>query len=369
MRPWKSGMPGEWRPVRFKMRLPYLLIIWTLFSCPTAVANDPSQKAAFVKGNEIYRADAAGHIRQLTSDGIPKWLPAWSEDGQKLAFMRKAPRTESLGHLVVITDSGEAVIEIPLEPVEPNVDKAMRFVETLQWIAPDRIAVGGTVNPSTIEVVVLDIATGKQTDETDSDEMAPTFSTDGKHFAGFFGSPHFADEEGKEPELDVDNKRVYPPETIKVDFLTKPVWSPETSDVAVVAKDKKAKTYSVVLWRNDEPLVTLPVPVPWEDVKADLFWKDNALILHVRPCTWHPVNATTIAPDCKTIGRAWKVADDLKTLVEVSPESATKPAAKESVDEESMLSLVKQAGGSSADVWCKSCALATRPRKASVDGQ
>jgi len=347
------------------MRSAYLLVCWVLLGCLTTVALDPSRKVVFIRDGNVYRGDAAGHVRQLTSDGVPKWALVWSRDGEKLAFMREA--RDSLGNLVVMTDSGEEVAVIQVQPVGSG--PLLRFVETVQWVTPTRVAIGGSVNPSTTALLIMDIETGKQVGEVDSDVGDPVFSPDGGHDASLSGSPHFTPEEFAEPELDIDGKRVYPAQHVKVNFLTEPIWSPDGKKLTVLAADEKSKTYSVITWRADGPLLTIPIPASWDDLKADMFWSDGTLMLSMQPCTWRPVNATTLAPDCTAVGRAWKVTDDSKTLVEIPPRAATRPNAKESPDEQSMLSLVRQAGGSSADVWCKSCALATRPRAATANGQ
>jgi len=337
--------------VTLRLRLPYFLIALAIMSSLAAAQNDPSLKALYIEDdNNLYLVNAAGDERQLTSDGIPKSMPVWSRDGRRIAFLRDAPKHQSLSHLVVITDTGKAVADIPVQPVEPNSPGNMRFVEILKWLTPDRIEVGGSINPSTFEVVVFDINTGEEVDETDSDEIAPVFSLDGKHFAGFSGMPHFSDEDNKEPQLDVDNKRVYPAGHVRVDFvdLDEPVWSQDSHKLAVTAKEAKTQKFVLVIWRSDGPLVTLPLPLPWDDVKTNLVWQDNTLMVQAAQCIWRAVNATTTAPFCDGEKRAWRVADDFTSLVEISTESFGHS-----------FEMSKQPENLHPDVWCKSCEVAT----------
>ncbi len=352
----------------FSMRLARLLMGFVVLSSLAAAASDPSRKALFLAYDDVYSVDAEGHIRQLTFDSVRKWLPVWSPDGRRIAFMRDDPKNESLGHLVVITDSGKRVADIPVQPAGSG--PMLQYVEAVQWLNASRIAAGGAVNPSTGYFYIFDVHSGKDVDGVASDDINPAFSPDGNHDAGFLGSPHFAPDEDKEPYLEIDGKRIYPAERVKVIFRAGPLWSQDSSKLAVVAQDEKTNKTSLVIWRSDGPLLTIALPVPWNDLKADLFWQGNTLMLQAAQCVEKPVGHDGFGWDCTVADRAWKLADDLKALLEIPTDSfrnsveAAKEAEKK--DRQAMLSLVNKAGGSDPDVWCKDCALAQRPRKAST---
>jgi hypothetical protein len=106
----------------------------------------------------------------------------------------------------------------------------------------------------------------------------------------------------------------------------------------------------VVAWRSAGEIVSAPLPFTSHGEKIELFWRDETVV-------------------CKAAGRAWKVRSDFRSVIEIPPDTAKSWIELRSQDEESMLFLVKQAGGSDADVWCKSCALTARRRKASVGRQ
>lgn len=352
------------------MRLAVFVIALGILLPSSAAASDPTGKAVYLDENEIYSVDTAGHVRQLTSDGVRKWLPVWSQDGQRIAFMREAPKHDSLGDLIVMSESGEKLTEIHVDPADPKEKRQMPYVDSLQWISPDRVAAGGA-DIYSYEVDVFDIKTGEEVDETNSQEIDVVFSPDGKHFASFMGMAHFTPEEDREPEMDIDNKRVYPPEHGKVSFLklNEPVWSQDSSKLAIAAKDEKANKFVLVIWRTDGPLVTLPLPVSWDQIEADLFWQDNKLLVQARKCIEQPMGQDVIGWDCKVGALAWKLSDDVKTLVKIPTETYSNAmetqARAEQEDENAILLQVKKVGGSYADWWCKSCALAKLPREAS----
>lgn len=351
------------------MRLVYCLIAFTIVVSSPVFSSDASLKAVYVEDNEVYRMSGDGRARQLTSDGIPKRLPVFSQDGRKIAFMRETKKDNSLGDLVVIGDTGEQVADISLEPAGPTEELRMPYVESLQWVSADRIAVGGS-DIYAAQVVVFDINNGREVDETDSQEINVVFSPDGKHFANFGGMAHFTPEEEREPEMDIDNQRIYPPGGGKIYFLklNEPVWSQDSSKLAIAAKDEKAGKFVLIIWRTDGPLATIPLPVSWDDLDADLFWQANTLLVRTRQCVEKTVEPNVIGWDCKVSALAWKLSEDAKTLVTIPVEgfanavAAAEQAEKE--DENAILSLVKNAGGSDPDIWCKSCTIANRPRRA-----
>src|ERR1700676_1978863 len=73
-------------------------------------------KSVFVKDNEIFVATDGSQPRQVTRDGIGKFLPLWSKDGSKIAFNQVIDAKRGLGELVVIDERGHQINDFLLRP-------------------------------------------------------------------------------------------------------------------------------------------------------------------------------------------------------------------------------------------------------------
>jgi hypothetical protein len=311
-----------------------------LFMVCSAHASETHPKIAFVRGNDVFVMQASGAARQLTSDGVPKNMLLWSPDGTKLAFLEQTGRKIALGKLVILAEDGKPLNQIL---IEPNTPRMLRWVDTLEWVGNEKIAAGGSVNPSLSEVVVFDVISGKEVDETDSDDGEPVFSLDGTHFATYSGSPHFTPEEAREPELDVDNKRIYPASGVRVDFLVDPAWSDDGTRLATVAQSEKRGEVTIVLWEADHEVRTIPLPLAATYPKLEIFWDSDTLFV-------------------KTADRAWKVRDS-KRLVSVSVANAAKPAPLTSPEQKGLEDRARQEGADEMDFWCGDCQPPIRTEK------
>jgi Dipeptidyl peptidase IV (DPP IV) N-terminal region len=311
-----------------------------LFVSPWAHASEPRPKVAFVRDNNVFVMQATGAAKQLTSDGIPKSLLLWSPDGTKLAFLQQIDRKIALGKLVILAEDGKPLNQIL---VEPNTPRMLRWVDTLEWVGHARIAAGGSVNPSLSEVVVFDVESGKEVDETDSDDGDPVFSLDGAHFATFSGSPHFTPEEAREPNLNIDNTRIYPAKGVRVDFLVEPAWSDDGASLATVAQIEKSNKVVIVLWNADHGVSTIPLPLAATYPKVEIFWDSDTLFV-------------------KTADRAWKVSDS-KRLASVPVASSVKPARSTSPEQKALEGRARQEGADEIDFWCGDCQPPIRTEK------
>jgi hypothetical protein len=331
-----------------RLRRKYLLSFYVLmFLACAALAAETHPKLAFVRDNNIFVMQATGAVKRLTSDGVFKIMLAWSPDGTKLAFLEHVDQRIALDNLVVIAEDGAPVNQILIQPIEPNSPGTVRWVDTLQWIGNEKIALGGSVNPSTSEVVIFDVRSGKEVDETDADDGEPVFSLDGSHFAGYSGSPHFTPEEMREPEFDVDNKRIYPAPGVRVDFLADPEWSDDGSRVATVAQSEKRGEVTIVLWRADHGVSTILLPLSASYPQVEIFWNSDTLFV-------------------KTADQAWKIGDS-KRLVSVPIAEAVKPAPPTCSEQKVLEGQARLQGADEVDFWCGDCQPPIRTEKVSTN--
>ena len=79
-------------------------------------------------------------------------LPVWSRDGTKIAYIENTNSAQALATLVIVDKFGQGLSRTAIKPL-PNgeVRSGMRFVESVEWIGPEQVAVSGSVNPSTTE--------------------------------------------------------------------------------------------------------------------------------------------------------------------------------------------------------------------------
>lgn len=314
-----------------------------LGSAPRAAAADV--RSVYLHDSELWVQDAAdsnGH--KITFDGLPKSFPAWSANGEKIAFFRGT--TARGGEIVVISLSGRHLREIAFRPPSANVS-GMRFVEGLQWAADSRIMVFGSINPSTVEYAVFDVASGKQVDGYMADGFSLVPSPDGKHVAYDGYIAHFTPEDRRHSQLCFDHEcgfdvapwRGYPGDAgPHLEFLSKPRWSQDSSEVAILAQDYDSKARLLIVRRlrgttasYDLPLSAHPpFRVSWGDnayfvTAADLAWRLDQTTLHLTPIPNESIQDYS------------RAARELRSTLQQG---------------------VERLGGASPDFWCASCPLA-----------
>lgn len=156
-------------------------------------ADQSALRSVFVRNSEIYVVDSAGAApRQITKDGIRKSLPVWSPSGQRIAFVRDSGG-QALADIAVISAAGEQLRLISFRRAGSPLT-GMRFVEDLEWISEDRLAVAGSLNPSTVEYAMVDIATGAELGSYLTDGFTLVGSPNGMHVAyeAYRPALHFA---------------------------------------------------------------------------------------------------------------------------------------------------------------------------------
>ena len=201
------------------------LLVLMLSSGVLTVADEV--KSAFVKNNEVFVRTGESQPRQITHDGIPKFLPVWSHDGSRIAFNRVTNPGRALSELVVVDENGLLVKDILVRPAGKTPPEGLRYVESVEWLTNNKIAVGGTQNIDLTETVIFDLSSGAEIESIVDNRGGPVFSQDGAHFAYLTDMPHFSPEASWRPTLNIDNVPVFPKSTDHVTFISSPRWSTE----------------------------------------------------------------------------------------------------------------------------------------------
>jgi hypothetical protein len=243
----------------------YLLLAISLHLV-TAVAPAPAgvlpAKVVYVQGKELFVASGSGdHAHQITHDGAVKALPVWSKDGAKIAFLETPEASaEALGHLLVVGQSGELLHDLQLQSDTPA--GGMRFIEALEWLDANRVAISGSSNPSLTETAIVDLATGRQEFGIYDDGPGADFSPDGRHVALTSGAPHFTPAAEREPAVEIDYQRVYPPAGEHIEILSRRSWSPDSRQVAFLTQDFATRLQWMVVAQLDGSIDQRAVELP-----------------------------------------------------------------------------------------------------------
>lgn len=324
-----------------------LAIVFLASMIPSGVLAQADVKLVFVKNKEIYVGSPLEpdlQARQITSDGIAKALPAWSKDGSRIAFIKGGNGQQQLGNLVVLRSDGEVLKSVQIRG-EEDMAGGMRFVEALEWLGQERIAVSGSANPSLTETTIVDLAGGEGESGIFDDGPGADFSPDGKHFAYNTGSPHFTPESEREPALSVDHVSVFPKRGTRVRFVGARRWSPDSRKLAVIVEYPATERRSAVVWQIDGSIHETALP---EGDFEDLFWADGDLMV-------------ASGRELLRIVGQQAVESDLT-------QGSLTPLQQVRAERKRLLDMVSDHGGRDADFWCEGCVLTALPRKVSAGG-
>lgn len=274
------------RIIRFTFLLTVLLV-----GSLTSQEHNQGAESVFVKDSEIYvTAPGAAEAHRLTNDGQPKSLPALSKDGSRLVFNR-GEGLRALAVLVALLSDGTPLREIVFRPPDSKVS-GMRFVENLEWISNQRLVVSGSLNPSTAEYAVIDVVSGEQVKDYLVDGFKWAASPDGSHAAYVGYVPHFTPEDARHPQLCLDDECPldrpfggYPGPAIHLEFAAPPVWSPDSSVVAIVAEKYETKAPLVIV----RPLggKSSEFAPPRVDGVLGISWEGTALVVGTGSTFWN----------------------------------------------------------------------------------
>jgi WD40 repeat protein len=345
-----------------KNRSKFLALLLTLvIVVKYASAQSAAIKSVYRKGNDLFTIGVDSKPQQLTNDGVPKGNPLWSKDGKRIAFERDIDNSVALDSLIVIDpQTGKTLGDILVCPASSGEMNVVRYIEGIEWLTEDRIAAKGSINPSTTQTFIYDIKTGKELMDYPDDAGGAVFSPDGEHAATISGMPHFLQESEKEPELDIDNLRVYPAKGAHVSILSSPTWSDDGTRVAVVAADYQSKQRSVVIcWLQGvcQSSALPPGNTDWVHT-FQVQWNGGRVSATSSEGTWsfQPGDASAVvsaqAPDLKP--NAYDTPLDLQNKIQQWAGDKGR----------NLLKQIQQLGGVEPDFWCQDCALAKLPRQA-----
>jgi hypothetical protein len=343
-----------------------------------AFAQRDEIKVVYRKGNNIFTIDADGQPKQLTDDSLSKGWAVWSKDGRKIAFVREINKAIALDNLIVIDpETGKTLADIRICPVNPGEVYVVNYIQGIEWLTENKIAAVGNVNPSTGQIFVYDLRTGTELMNYVDNDGGAIFSPNGEHAATEDGMQHWLSDADREPELDIDNQRIYPAKSVHVSLLSEPAWSENGEKVAIVAEDYLSNQIRVVVCRHKGGCLStgLPAGTPTsgdnsQDVRFRIQWKDDRIYVTypevvlpqdqgtVQESTWslHPGDAAVVAsftpPDLIP-----NVYDTPLTFENKIQKLGGDGALK-------LLKKVQKLGGIEPNFWCRDCGLARLPRKA-----
>ncbi len=357
----------------------FALVLAFVLGIGYAFSQSAGIKVVYRKGNNIFTIDADGQPRQLTDDSLSKGWPLWSKDGRKIAFVREIDKSVALEGLIVIDpETGKTLSDIRICPVSTDDEiYDIRYIQGIEWQTDDKIAAVGNVNPSTTQTFVYELRTGKELMDYPDDDGGAVFSPNGEHAATEDGMQHWLSDAEREPELDIDNQRIYPAKSVHVSLLSKPAWSENSEKVAIVAEDYLSNQMRVVVCRlkGDCLSTKLPASIPTsgddsQDVRFRVQWKDGRVFATypevvlpqdqgtVQESTWslHPGDAQAISA---------ATPPDLMPNVYDTPLSFQNKILQLGGDKAlNLLKQVQKLGGVEPDFWCRDCGLAKLPREA-----
>ncbi len=330
-------------------------------------------RTVVISGNQIAVGTGAGPFTRLTHDAAPKTLPLWSKDGTRISYVEEKADPSTLAKLVVIDASGRFQSSAPIKPVASGeVRSGMRFVESVEWIGPYRVVVAGSVNPSTTEYDVIDLSNGATTDEIYDDGAGASFSPDGLHVAYVTGAPHFAAPDQNMPTLNIDGTPVRNESDGKLEFAGRPVWSSDSTRVAVAVLDRERHAYGLTIAEVPATQGTAAtaslVPLPFKgEAATSVYWVGNRLYVSRQVPDMHPKTAVLGQRQFKneTYLLRQESSSEPWSLVR-SDQVPNDPATEANALRKKLSAAAGIRGAGNYDFWCSGCALANVPRKTSV---
>lgn len=332
---------------------------WILASnCTIAQARD-DYRVVFIENKQICLTGPSRAVNCIAGNDREKFLPVWSREGDRIAYIEIGGTPSALATLFVIDTQSRRLGEVPLKVVEKGeIRSGMRQVESLEWISGSRLVALGSINPSSTEYLVVDTSKMKVVEEFVSDGFGATFSPDGLSYIATSGLPHFTKKESRNPSLIINGHRLQNLVPNQTEIAGAPSWAPDGSTVAVplryATSTSSAEVDLTVLWLQDSN-EKRSIMVPANTRKLE--WGASGLI------------ATTLASGQKAGEvQAWELPIVTKPFQMSGWRLVSRPP---SVDAENMnrrltaelRSWLKMDSGSSIDIWCKGCILSDLPRR------
>lgn len=332
---------------------------------PAAAAPLPGLRIAAVRDGQVCVSLDGGALRCFGQASSRARLPAWSRDGERVAYIDEAEPGAALAWLVVTGPQGQPLVRLPIKPLaDGEVRSGMRAVEALEWLGSERVVVSGTLNPSSTESLVFDVGRAAVVAEYVDDGRGASFSPDGRHVLLVEGAPHFTGAQARAPVLSLDGKAVL--EGLHADLAELgPVrWSTDGTRFALTARDAAGR-HRLVLGHAQTSAahwVDLPPSSPGASAAPALFWSGHEL--HVQRLVLvgkgrAAVQTARSAPGARQLGIEDQVlsAEQGRSAWKRVPEPVINPVRAAAQLRSAALGQALPAGVVDADVWCRACVL------------
>ncbi len=188
----------------------FLLILCALGSAWGSKEGESPEKLAFLKGDGQVMMRFQGQTRQVAAG--PAALVAWSPSGDRIAYVERGD-LYSLEAIVlrVVSEAGKSLDMLTIQQggVIDEIPLEWRDLDQLVWLDNDRLALGGSSDPSNDVLAVVDFATRKVAYAYIGREFS--WSPSKAHLASVGWIPHDAPPEIHARErIEIDGKTVYP---------------------------------------------------------------------------------------------------------------------------------------------------------------
>lgn len=340
-----------------KSALRLLLVGLGIVAQGAVAASAQHVRTVMIRNNQIIVVGVASGPLQLTRSAALKALPTWSQDGDRVAYLESSRDAPGQQQLKIVDLRGRAVFQASLAGEAQGAVAAMGRIDRIQWIAADRVAASGSVNPSTMEAVVFGLGGAPAVTEVYSDGVAPAFSPDGAHYAYVSGSPHFTPLDQRAPTLQIDDRPVVNDLDPRA-TLSPIAWSADSRSAAIAAAIPGARDLRVHIVTGGTAR-TVVVPAPAKDFEAALQWNDGALIVDQRDVA----DGGTIAAWRIDPARSSAAPAPLRAIAGTMRPAAPDPAADARALAFPLIQAARAQGGSQEDFWCADCAFSKLPRR------
>jgi hypothetical protein len=311
-----------------------------------------------------------------------KHSPAWSSNGERIAFIEDTdPKLPMLARLLIIDRHGQLIHSLPIKEVGPNqIQAGWRYIASVEWVGSSRVAISGSMNPSSREYLVYDAASGLLESEFGNDGPGAVFNPRTGEPTNFTDAPHFSFPEPPSPKLVVGGKEVLDLALLGLSVTNQPKWSPDGRTLVIPVESTgearagatapavpagKASLLVFNLQRAKAAVVALPPGVP---VRFSVFWDRDTII--IGEDLESPKPAQPAAPGrAATVHEAWQIS--LADATAARAVSWKRVAAEKVTAPEVQAARVKSAlrkelfapnAAHYGDIWCGAC-VAAAPRR------